>query len=61
MCVNVAGGEEWDVVEESQIGRAKKSLMWWAEEGLVHVLDPILYVRDGVHIVHLMLRRWREW
>ena len=59
MCVNVAGGEERDVVEESQIGHANKSLMWWAEEGLVHVLDPILYVRDGVHVVNLMLW-WRQ-
>ena len=33
---------------------AEEGLYWWTEESLVHVLDPVLYVSDGVDVVCLM-------
>ena len=33
---------------------AEEGLYWWTEESLVHVIDSVLYVGDGVDIVFLM-------
>ena len=51
MCVDEIRCEEWNVVKESEVCCAEKSLHWGAEKGLVHELHPIAEVGHGVHIV----------
>ena len=57
--MDVARRQEWDVVEESQVGRAYECLMWGAEKCLMHVFYSVLYVCDGVHIVYLVFWWWQ--
>ncbi len=55
-CVRV---KEWTRVEETKMCCTEKGLDWRAEESLMHIFDPVLYVCDGVNIVCLMWGGWR--
>lgn len=46
--------QEGACVKETEMGCSEEGLYWRAEECLVHVLDPVLNVGNGVDVVQLM-------
>jgi hypothetical protein len=60
MLVDQLCREEWESVEETEICGTEQSLLRWAKKYLVHVFDPVLEMRDGVHIVGSVLHCGRD-
>ena len=54
MFADRCGVKEWTRLEEAKMCCSEEGLNWGAEERLVHVLDPVLYVCDCVDVVCVM-------